>query len=54
MTVSTGNFRLVVVVGSAEVPAHSGRVTRDTARRLQKVWRSARPNAVTRVRRAAA
>ncbi len=53
-TVSTGSFRLVVVVGKTEVPAHNGRVTRDAARSLQKSYRVVRPTAVTRVRKVTA
>lgn len=51
-TATVGNFRLVIVVGKAEVPAHNGRVSRDAARRLQRVYRAGRPEAVTRVRKA--
>ena len=52
MTVTTGNFRLVIVVAGTEVPAHSGRISRDSARRMQKIYRTGRPEAVTRVRKA--
>ncbi len=49
MTFKTGSFKLVVKVGKSEVPAHTGTVRRDDARRLQKSYRVARPNATTRV-----
>lgn len=52
MTASTGNFRLVVLVGRAEVPAHTGRISRDSARRLKKAYAVAKPEAQTRVRKA--
>lgn len=48
----SGGFRLVVVVGRVEVPAHPGSVTRDRARALKAAYKLARPNAETRVRRA--
>lgn len=53
-TATVGNFRLVVVVGTrgVEVPAHAGNVTRDRARALKHAYSIARPDAVTRVRRA--
>lgn len=53
-TATAGSFRLVIVVGSrgVEVPAHSGNVTRDRARALKQAYSIARPDAVTRVRRA--
>lgn len=44
-----GSFQLVVKVGSREVPAHVGGVRRDDARRLQKSYRTARPEVRTRV-----
>jgi len=47
-----GNFKLTVMVGKTEVPAHPGSMSRDAARRLKKVWASARPGAQTRVRKA--
>jgi hypothetical protein len=53
MTVSTGNFRLVILVGKSEVPAHLGNISRDSARRLKKAYSVARPNVETRVRKAA-
>ncbi len=52
MNAQTGNFRLTIVVGKSEVPAHPGKRTRDAARRLQRAYRLARPEAVTRVRKA--
>lgn len=48
---STGSFRLVVIVGRVEVPAHTGNVTRDRARALKAAYKVARPNAETRVRK---
>ena len=51
-TYPAGSFRLMIVVGRNEVPAHPGRITRDAARGLQKVWKTGRPDAVTRVRKA--
>ncbi|MCA1840160.1 MAG: hypothetical protein ABR585_12800 [Gemmatimonadaceae bacterium] len=52
-TTTTGSFRLTIVVGNSEVPAHLGNISRDKARHLKKVYAVARPEAVTRVRRAA-
>ncbi len=54
MPLSTGNFRLVVIVGSHEVPAHAGRISRDSARRLKKAYQVTRPGAQTRVRKVSA
>lgn len=54
MQFKPGNFQLVVKVGSREVPAHNGTVTRDNARRLQKSYKVALPTAKTRVVRATA
>jgi hypothetical protein len=54
MTISTGNFRLVILVGAAEVPAHTGKISRDAARRLKKAYAAARPQVETRVRKATA
>lgn len=54
MTFKPGSFRLVVRVGSHEVPAHTGTVRRDDARRLQKAYRTAKPEARTRVVKATA
>lgn len=53
MTTTSGSFRLTILVAGTEVPAHVGNISRDSARRLQKVYRTARPEAVTRVRKAA-
>jgi len=53
MTLNTGNFRLVLLVGKSEVPAHTGSISRDAARRLKKCYAVARPNVETRVRKAA-
>lgn len=52
MTTATGSFRLVIVLGKAEIPAHPGRISRDAARRMQRIYRVGRPEAVTRVRKA--
>ena len=56
VTYPAGSFRLTIVVrtntGTIEVPAHTGSISRDAARKLQKVYRTARPEAVTRVRKA--
>ncbi len=54
-TYPVGNFKLIIVIGQSktEVPAHPGNISRDAARKLQKTWRAARPEAVTRVRKAA-
>jgi len=49
MNFKTGSFQLVVKVGSTEVPAHSGTVRRDDARKLQKAYRIAKPSTPTRV-----
>lgn len=54
MNFKPGSFQLVVKVGSREVPAHSGTVRRDDARRLQKSYRAAKPEARTRVVKATA
>jgi len=51
-TYPAGSFKLTIVVGKTEVPAHPGRISRDAARKLQKTYRIARPEAVTRVRKA--
>lgn len=53
MTTTSGNFRLVILIAGTEVPAHLGGRTRDDARRLQRVYRTSRPEAVTRVRKVA-
>ena len=52
MTLNSGNFRLIIVVGKSEVPAHVGTISRDSARKMQKIYRVAKPEAVTRVRKA--
>jgi hypothetical protein len=54
MTLNTGNFRLVLLVGSREVPAHTGKISRDAARKLKKAYAAARPQVETRVRKATA
>jgi hypothetical protein len=54
MTLSTGNFRLVLLVGKSEVPAHTGRISRDSARRLKKAYQVTRPGVQTRVRKVSA
>jgi hypothetical protein len=54
MTLNTGNFRLVLLLGKAEVPAHTGRITRDAARKLKKAYEVARPQTETRVRKVTA
>lgn len=54
MTLNTGNFRLVILIGKTEIPAHTGNVSRDTARRLKKFYSVARPQVETRVRKATA
>lgn len=51
MTLNTGNFRLVLLVAGAEVPAHTGKITRDAARRLKKSYEVARPTVQARVRK---
>jgi hypothetical protein len=52
MTLNSGNFRLVILLGKAEVPAHTGNISRDVARRLKKAYAVARPQVETRVRKA--
>jgi hypothetical protein len=54
MTLNSGSFRLVILMGKTEVPAHSGQISRDTARRLKKYYEIARPQVQTRVRKASA
>jgi hypothetical protein len=54
MTLNSGNFRLVILLGKAEVPAHTGNISRDVARRLKKAYAVARPQVETRVRKATA
>ncbi len=51
-TLTAGGFRLTIVVGKVEVPAHPGNVTRDRARALKALYATHRPDAVTRVRKA--
>jgi hypothetical protein len=54
MTLNSGNFRLVILLGKTEIPAHTGNVSRDAARRLKKFYSVARPQVETRVRKATA
>lgn len=53
MTLNTGNFRLVLLIGKSEVPAHLGSISRDAARKLKRSYAAARPHVETRVRKAA-